>query len=115
MSEKLPSGEKGTLSDPSQLPRPELWPEPPAGQQPLPVSGRQEPGEKEEIAHRRLPIAWTGIALMSLAAILLGVAVGRQSWLLAVVGVLIGAVGGGLALASRIMDAATVGQSVKDE
>lgn len=115
MTDKLPSGEKGTLRDPSQLPRPQMWPEPPVGQQPLPISGRTEPGEKEAVAHRRLPIAWLGIGLMSLAAVILGVAVGRQSWILAVVGVVIGATGGGLALASRIMDAATVGQSVKDE
>lgn len=115
MSDELPSGEKGVLGDPSQLPRPEMWPEPPVGQQPLPVTGRMKPGEEEAVARRRLPIAWTGIALLSLAAVLLGLAVGRQSWLLAVLGVVVGAVGAGLALASRILHAATVGQSVRGE
>jgi hypothetical protein len=115
MSEELPSGEKGTPGDPAQLPRPEMWPEPPAGQQPRPITGRAEPGEADAIAHRRLPIAWLGVAVLCAAAILLGLAVAMQTWLLAVIGVLVGAVGAGLTLASRIMEAATIGQNPTNE
>jgi hypothetical protein len=115
MSEELPSGEKGRRGDPSQLPRPEMWPEPPAGSQPTPITGRTEPGEADAIAHRRLPVAWLGVGALCVAAILLGFAVGRQSWVLAVVGVLVGAVGAALTLASRIMAAATIGQHPTNE
>jgi hypothetical protein len=115
MSDKLPSGETGTLRDPADLPRPALWSKPAPGQQPVPISGREEGGEKEEIAHRRLPLGWAGIGVLVVAAIVLGFAVGKQSWLLVAIGVALAALGGSLVLKSRLMDAATVGQSVKDE
>jgi hypothetical protein len=115
MTEQLPSGERGTLRDPADLPRPALWPAPPSGAQPVPVHGRDKGGPQEEVAQRRLPLAWTGIALMLVGVVLLGFAVGAQSWVLAVLGIAVGAVGAGAALKSRIMEAATVGQSVKDD
>lgn len=113
-SEKLPSGETGNLRDPSELPRPALWPKPTPGAQPVPISGRDEGSEKEQIAKQRLPLARVGIGICVVAAIVLGVAVGRQSRLLALLGVITGAIGGGIVLKSRLMDAATIGQSVKD-
>jgi predicted anti-sigma-YlaC factor YlaD len=115
MSRELPSGETGVPADPADLPRPVLWPRPAPGAQPVPMHGRDEGGEEEEIAKRRLPMAWAGIAILCVAVVTLGLAVGRQSWILTGVGLALGAVGGGLALKSRIMEAATVGQSVKDE
>jgi hypothetical protein len=115
MSDELPSGEHGTLRDPAELPRPVLWPKPAAGEQPVPMHGREEGGPEEEIAKRRLPLAWTAIGILVVTAIVLGVAVGRHSLILLGIGVVLGVIGGGLALKSRIMEAATVGQSVKDE
>jgi hypothetical protein len=114
MNEKLPSGETGTLRDPAELPRPAMWSKPAPGHQPVAMTGREEGGEKEEIARRRLPLAWTGIGVLVLAAVILGFAVGRQSWILVVTGVALAIVGGSLTLKSRLMDAATVGQSVKE-
>jgi hypothetical protein len=113
MSEKLPSGETGTLGDPADLPRPEMWSKPTAGAQPVPIHGRDTGGEREKIAERRLPMAWAGIAACVAAAILLGLAVGRLSWLFAIAGLVLGTVGGLVVLKSRLMDAATVGQSDK--
>jgi hypothetical protein len=114
MSEKLPSGETGALRDPAELPRPVMWSKPAPGAQPVPISGREEKGEKEEIAERRLPFAWAGIGVLVVAVIVLGFAVGAQSRLLLVLGLVLGAVGGGIVLKSRLMDAATVGQSAKE-
>jgi hypothetical protein len=114
MSE-LPSGETAALHDPAELPRPRLWPKPPPGHQPVPVSGREGPDEAEQVAHRRLPVAWAAIGIMIVAVVVLGLAVGRQSWVLSATGLGVGALGAGLALWSRIMEAATVGQSPKDE
>lgn len=115
MSDELPSGETGILRDPAELPRPVLWPTPTAGNQPIPVRGREERGEKEDLAHRRLPLAWTGIGILLATVVLLGLAVARLSWLLAIAGLVLGAIGAAVTLHSRIMDAATVGQSVKDD
>ena len=115
MSEQLPSGESGTLHDPAELPRPAMWSKPSPGAQPVGISGRVTKGEKERIAERRLPLGWAGIAGSVVAVILLGVAVAAQSRLLLVVGLVLGAVGAAAVLRSRLMDAATVGQSVKDE
>jgi hypothetical protein len=115
MSDELPSGEHGTLRDPSQLPKPVLWPEPAPGEQPVPMHGREQGGPEEEIAKRRLPLAWTAIGILVVAVVLLGVAVGRHSLILLGTGVVIGVIGGALALKSRIMEAATVGQSAKDD
>lgn len=115
MAEELPSGEQGTLRDPADLPRPVLWPAPPAGAQPVQVHARDKGGPEEEVAKRRLPLAWTGIALMVVAVVLLGFAVGVQSWVLGVLGLAVGAIGAAAALKSKIMEAATVGQSVKDD
>jgi hypothetical protein len=115
MSDELPSGEHGTLRDPAQLPKPVLWPKPAPGEQPVPMHGREEGGPEEEIAKQRLPLAWTAIGILVVAVVLLGVAVGRHSLILLGIGVAIGAIGGALALKSRIMEAATVGQSAKDE
>jgi hypothetical protein len=114
MSEQLPSGERGVLSDPADLPRPALWPEPPRGAQPVPVHGRDKGGPEEEIAQRRLPLAWTGVGLLVLALVVVGLAIVAQSWWLVAVGVVVGAVGAACTLKSRILEAATVGQSVKD-
>jgi len=72
---------------------------------------RQREGADRQAA---LPLARVGIGICVVAAIVLGVAVGRQSWLLALLGVITGAIGGGIVLKSRLMDAATIGQSVKD-
>jgi hypothetical protein len=113
MSEQLPSGETGTLGDPADLPRPVMWSKPTAGAQPVPIHGRDEGSEKEKIAERRLPYAWAGIVTCIVAVVCLGLAVGRQSWILAVLGLVLGAIGGIVVLKSRLMDAATVGQSVK--
>lgn len=114
MSDTLPSGESGRLRDPSELPHPVMWPEPPRGAQPVPISGRDKGGPEEEIAKRREPMAWAGIAALVVAVVLLGFAVGRQSLILLAIGVVLGAVGGVLALKARIMDGATVGQSVSE-
>jgi hypothetical protein len=115
MSEELPSGETGFLRDPAELPRPALWPKPEAGTQPVPVHGREQRGQKEEVAERRLPFAWAGVALLIASVLILGLAVARLSWLLAIAGLVVGAAGAGVTLYSRIMDAATIGQSVKDD
>jgi hypothetical protein len=114
MSDTLPSGETGRLRDPSELPAPVMWPEPSRGEQPVPIHGRDEGSPKEEIAQRRLPLAWTGVGLMIVALVVLGFSVGRQSPILLAIGLVIGAIGGAIALKSRIMDGATVGQSVKE-
>jgi hypothetical protein len=114
MSDRLPSGETGQLRDPAELPRPVLWPDPPSGEQPVPIHGRDEGGPQEEIAQRRLPMAWAGVGTMVVALVILGLAVGRQSLVLLAIGLVLGTIGGGLALKSRILDGATVGQSVKD-
>jgi hypothetical protein len=114
MSDALPSGETGRLRDPSELPRPVMWPEPPPGAQPVPIHGRDQGGPEEEVAKRREPMAWAGIALLVAAAVVLGFCVGRQSVILLAIGVALAAVGGTLALKARIMDGATVGQSVSE-
>lgn len=113
MSERLPSGETGTLGDPADLPRPVMWAKPTPGAQPVPISGRDEGSEKEKIAERRLPLAWAGIGICVVAVICLGLAAGRQSWILAVVGLVLGGIAGAVVLKSRLMDAATVGTSAK--
>lgn len=115
MSDELPSGETGKLRDPSELPHPVLWPEPSPGAAPVPMHGRDRGGELEQVARRRLPLAWAGIGTMLVAAVILGFAIGRHSWILAAIGLVVGALGGAMTLWSRIMDAATIGQSVRDE
>jgi hypothetical protein len=114
MTDELPSGEHGTLHDPSELPKPVLWPDPVPGEQPVAMHGREQGGPEEQIARRRLPLAWTAIGVLVVAVIVLGVAVGRHSLILVATGVAIGSVGAGLALKSRIMEAATIGQSAKE-
>jgi hypothetical protein len=114
MSDTLPSGETGRLRDPSELPRPVMWPDPAPGQQPLPIHGRDKGGPEEEIAKRREPMAWAGIGLLVAAAVVLGFCVARQSLILLAIGLVLAAIGGTLALKARIMDGATVGQGVSE-
>jgi hypothetical protein len=114
MSDPLPSGETGRLRDPAELPRPVMWPDPKPGEQPVPIHGRDEGGPQEEVAKRRLPMAWAGIGTLVVALVTLGVAVGRQSSILLGIGLVLVGVGGTLAIKARIMDGATVGQSMKE-
>jgi hypothetical protein len=108
----LESGESGTPADPASLPRPALWPEPPAGQAPVPIRGKDEENA-EARAHVRA--AYVGIGLMVLGLVLLAVAAIVRSWLPAVLGLAAGAAGAVVAVRSRVMDAATVGEEVRGD
>ena len=106
MTDNLESGERGSLRDPAGLPRPALWPAPPAGAQPAPVTGR-ETGSDED-ARSRFRAAYLAVGLMCAGLILLAVAAISQLWWVAAAGVVVGAVGAIRAIKARILQAATV-------
>lgn len=106
MTDNLESGERGSLRDPAELPRPALWPAPPAGAQPAPVTGR-EMGSDED-ARSRFGAAYLAVGLMCAGLLLLAVAAISRLWWIAVVGLVVGAAGSALAIKSRILAAATV-------
>jgi len=98
--------------DPADLPRPALWPQPPSGSQPLGVPSRQgDEADRVQAGRSRLRQAWTGVGLMVLGAVLLGVAViVRELWPL-VAGLVVGAAGAAVAFRARIMDDVSDGDS----
>lgn len=107
---ELESGETGRPADPATLPRPALWPEPPGGEQPVAISGRE--GENPQ-ARAHVRSAYVGVALMVAGLVLLGVGAVAQAWWPAVLGVGIGLAGAVVSVRSRVMEAATVGEEVR--
>ncbi|MCU1673874.1 MAG: hypothetical protein JWN77_1987 [Frankiales bacterium] len=108
----LDSGESGQQADPASLPRPALWPEPPTGQAPVPIRGRQDENA-EARAHVRS--AYVGVALMCVGLVLVSVGAVARTWLPAALGLAVGVAGLVVALRSRVMEAATVGEEVRGD
>jgi len=98
--------------DPADLPRPALWPAPSPGSQPVGAPRRQgDEAAHAQAVRSRLSLAWTGVGLMILGAVLLGLAViVRELWPL-VAGLVIGAAGGVVALKAGIMNDVSEGES----
>ena len=98
------SGDPGVRPpDPSTLPRPALWPDPPAGQPARAYSKLEEPSAPP-VPPGSWGSAWVAVGLLVLAVALVGLAFVLQSPWPAVLGVLIGAVGGVVAWKARLME-----------
>lgn len=94
------------------LAHPALWPEPKAGEQPRAYShsyGKE--AQRKPPAHRLLVLAWVAVGVIIAGAVLLGFGIAFSLWPLAVAGVVVGLVGGGVAIKSRITQDVAEGTS----
>ncbi len=102
------SGEPGaTRPVPGSLPRPELWP---PGTQERPYARREEQGASRPSAGQRRLI-WLSVALLVVAAVVLGLAVLVARWWPVAVAVVLGVAGAVLGLRSRILQDVSVTDS----
>ena len=98
------SGDPGVRPpDPASLPRPALWPDPPAGQ-PARAYSRLEQPSTAPVPPGSWRSAWLAVGLLVLAAALVGVAFVVQSLWPAVVAVLVGIAGAVVAWKARLME-----------
>ena len=109
MSDDLPaSGDPGTRPPaPGSLPRPAMWP---PGAEQTPFDGAEEDTATPPSPARRRA-AYAGVALMIVGVVLVGFAVALTSWLLLVLGLVIGGAGAVVALKARIMEDVSVSDS----
>ena len=109
MSEDLPSsGEPGVPPPaPGSLPRPALWP---AGTTETPFRGAEDDTATPPSPARR-KVSYAGVGLLIVAVVLIGLAVVLTSWPLLVAGLVLGALGGGVALKAGIMNDVSVSDS----
>lgn len=109
MSDDLPaSGEPGLAPPtPGSLPRPAMWP---AGAQGTPFDGAAEDTATPPSAGRRR-VAFLAVAVMIVGVVLVGLSAVQTSWTLLVVGLVVGALGGGMGLRVRIMEDVSVSGS----
>lgn len=108
----LESGESGQVADPSQLARPVMWPEPPKGQAPVAIHGRQGEPDKAEDAQSKKGQAYAAVGMMCAALVLLAVMAITRAWWIAVVALPLGGAGALLAVKAHILEDATVGEDV---
>lgn len=81
------------------LPRPEMWP---AGAGETPFTGIEDDEDGDRSGS--LAPAWVAVGLMVVGVVLVGLAFVLQSWVPAVVGVVVGVTGLVLALRARIFE-----------
>ena len=106
------SGDGLPPPDPGTLPHPALWSDPPAGRPPAPFLGTTERDEALPTRTRgRVVAVYATVAVMAVAAALLGLAVVLRSLPLGVVGLVLGGTALLLALRARILSMVSVGQS----
>ena len=91
--------------DPATLPRPKLYANPPAGQQPQAFHGR---ADEQASGRPGKASAFVAVGLMILGVILVGLFVATVQWPLLVLGLLVGAGGAVLAVKVRIMEDVSV-------
>lgn len=105
-------GANAAMPSASALPRPALWPQPRPGEQPTAFRGRADAGHTGEAAARRkLPLAWTAVAGIIVAAVLLGLSLVLHNLGLGVAGAVLGLLGAALARKVRILADVSTGQS----
>jgi hypothetical protein len=90
-------------------PRPALWPAPMAGEPSRPFTGRADE-RYEHAAPNAMGAAWTAVALIIAACVVLGFALVLRAWSLTAVGVALGAVGIIVGRRGRILEQVSLGQ-----